>query len=192
MSGRRIDLNLSAPDSGASPLPGRDGQSLASAPREPPGAQDEARFAAALAAEADADPETPADLASSEMPRPFALFGGPSPGAASPDRALPSALGEHLNTTVERLMVGEGRHGRQVRMAIRDDLLPGVTIAIEEQEGRLQVDFFCRIERSRLLLGEALPDMAPTLARRLQRAVLMRVQTDDDEDPCLLEQLALA
>ena len=185
MSERRIDLNLQQAGFGAASLK-TGGEGAGAQPRSPADAQDEARFAAALAKE-----PAQADGAECEpAPRPFALFGNaPASAAPTPAQRSPNPLAQGLGDAVERLMVGEGTSGEQVRMELKDDVLPGVCVAIEEREGRLQVDFICSVERSRLKLTDALPDMAHTLAERLRRDVLMRVQTDDEEDPCLVEQL---
>lgn len=102
-----------------------------------------------------------------------------------------SALNQRLTTVVAGLYVGEGAHGgKQVRLDLKDEALPGVTVAIEEIAGRMQIDFTCSVETSRLRLNEAVPEVAPDLAGRLNREVLMRVQTDDEEDRCLLEVAA--
>lgn len=193
---RRIDLDLSSPglqrQTFGSPAEGR-----TPADRPPPDAQAEQRFKEALAG-GDPGGAKAADKAAGEgflgetgVPSPFALFGskGSSP-EASASRGAHAELAMHLGGEVERLMVGDGRSGnRQVRMELKDDHLPGVTVSIEECEGRLQVDFICRVESSRLQLNEALPELASTLAQRLARDVLMRVQTDDEEDPRLIECL---
>lgn len=137
--------------------------------------------------------EKPPPAGSSKSPAitPLSLFGSWSASApASTPAAAPSlepALSEAL---LERLMVDEGNGqggGKQVRMELKNDALPGVTIAIQEAEGRLQVDFICSVESSRLRLNGAAPGQAQTLAERLQRPVLLRVQTDDLDDLCLFE-----
>ena len=127
---------------------------------------------------------------------PLSLFGSwsNSASASAPTAAstFEPALGEAL---LERLMVDEGNGqggGKQVRMELKSDVLPGVTIAIQEAEGRLQVDFICRVESSRLRLNAAAPAQAQTLAERLQRPVLLRVQTDDVDDLCLFEAAGYA
>lgn len=201
MSEKRIDLNLSAPDLASTLARERGEQAPQSMPMPQPDVRDETRFAAALTAEdgtkTDADVDDDADAQmnarlANDVPRPFALFGTrPAVPSAGVPAGVLMPLAESLGYAVERLMVGEGRSGNQVRMELKDELLPGVTVAIEAQEGRMQVDFFCRIERSRLLLNNALDAMAETLAQRLQRDVMMRVQTDDAEDRCLVERLAV-
>jgi hypothetical protein len=182
---RRIDLNLSLPQSGSRDLqaglgsPGRD------AARGDADAEARERFEQALAGKQAAADATPATTLA---PTPFALFGTPAPVQAD---AVPTALGRHVEDAVERLMVDEDRAGqRQVRMELKDDVLPGVSVVILENEGRLQVDFICSQESSRLRLNRAAPQQAQTLAERLAREVLLRVMTDDDEDPCLFEVAA--
>ncbi len=187
---RRVDLNLSMPDFGAERL--KSGKGDSSPGRDAPDAEAEQRFAAALAAQDPVEEKKPDAMA----PQPFSLFQQSiqtiNPGARE---AMPrqAELDENLGSEVERLMVSDGSSGnRQVRMELKDDLLPGVSVAIQELEGRLQVDFVCSVEGSRQKLNRALPDLAATLARRLGREVLMRVQTDDEDDPCLLEALGNA
>jgi hypothetical protein len=187
---RRIDLNLSMPDFGAGGL--QSGKGDASANRHLPDEAAEQRFAAALAGDGKSEEkQTPVTNAS-----PFALFQQSAPsvqGKRNETMPRQSELTENLGNEVERLMVSDGSSGnRQVKMELKDDLLPGVTVAIQELEGRLQVDFVCSVESSRQRLNSALPDLASTLAQRLGRDVLMRVQTDDEDDPCLLEALGSA
>ena len=186
---RRIDLNLSMPDFGAGGLQSGKGDS---SPRHRPDEGAEQRFAAALAG--NGKPEEKAKPLTIDSP--FALF-QPStqPVQQNIDQTIPqqSELSENLGNEVERLMVSDGSNGnRQVRLEIKDDLLPGVTIAIQELEGRMQVDFVCSIESSRQKLVSALSDLSTTLAHRLGREVLLRVQTDDEDDPCLQEALGNA
>jgi hypothetical protein len=54
------------------------------------------------------------------------------------------------------------------------------------------VDFVCSNEQSRLQLNRAAPNLANQLADRLKQDVLVRVQTDDDEDLCLYEIVGTA
>jgi flagellar hook-length control protein FliK len=91
------------------------------------------------------------------------------------------------------MMVGDGSSGnRQVRIELQDDALPGVSITVQQIDGRLQVDFVCSNEQSRLQLNRATPNLANQLADRLKQDVLVRVQTDDDEDLCLYEIVGTA
>lgn len=180
---RTVDLNLSTPGYGAQGF--EDGPGARSQQQARPDAQARQRFEQAMADPAGAGPQA----AGSATPRPFALFGS----LAAPLPAPPAGpgLGEPMVEGIERLMVGDGRSGnRQVRMELKDELLPGVSVVLQELEGRLQVDFICRNEDSRQRLNAAAQANARTLAERLRRPVLVRVQTDDEEDPCLQEALA--
>lgn len=189
----RIDLRLA--------LPGEHSANLADArhPARQPArhaadAQDEARFAAALAAPGASEAALPA-APGMAAPPPSPLLAPLWPPLCSPPLppAPESDLAAQMGAEVERLLVDDGSCGhRQVRLELKDDCLPGVSVAIQENEGRLQVDFFCRLEAPRRQLNRALPTLAQTLAQRLQRPVLLRVQTTDEDDPCLLEALAPA
>lgn len=165
---------------------------------------DEALAGQALSAKGDATQEVGQmdDATQHKMPAPLAEAGatvtqayGLVSGAfrtdwssQAPER---SALNQRLTTVIAGLYVGEGAHGgKQVRLDLKEDALPGVTVAIEEVGGRMQIDFTCSVEASRLRLNEAVPEVAPQVAGRLERDVLMRVQTDDDEDRRLLEVAA--
>ena len=134
--------------------------------------------------------------ASREFPSPLALFGAPQAAPLAPVGHAVEAheeLSSRLREVVAQLLVSDGRYGgRQVRMDLQDDALPGVTVVIEEKEGRLQVDFLCREELSRLRLVAAAPEQAPQMAQFLRRDVLMRVQRDDEQDPRLFEVAAAA
>ncbi len=131
-----------------------------------------------------------------DLPSPLSLFGAPQAAPVVPvvhAAEAQEALSSRLREVVAQLMVSDGRYGgRQVRMDLQEEMLPGVTVVIEERDGRLQVDFLCREEPSRLRLVAAAPDQAPQMAQYLQRDVLLRVQKDDEQDPRLFEVAAQA
>lgn len=177
----RLSLDVSVPDSRASAEhafeQGAPGQ------QAKPDAQTQGRFQQAMAQAPEPAPAT------AKPATPMGLFAAP---LSSPQeeqvRATVSAL---IAEMVERLMVGDdGAGGKQVRMELKDEPLPGVTVTVNEQEGRLRVEFVCSNETSRLRLNAALPREAPLLAQRLARDVWIRVLTDDEEDPCLFELTA--
>ena len=178
---RPIHLDVSVP--GFAP-PGGESSGRGGLGRGQADSQARQRFEEALA--------KPPEAATGDKPalatQPFALFGSVPVRAVIEEQPPAPPIGE----MVERLMVDDGSHGgKQVRMELKDDLLPGVTVAIQELEGRVQVDFLCSVESSRLRLEAAAPDQARQLAERLQRAVLLRIQTDDEDDPCLFEAAGL-
>jgi hypothetical protein len=192
---RSIRLDVSVPDFGSRMDAHTHSGQHSSLPKEPADPLVQQRFDEALAAQSVSpggagNPSTPSALA------PLSLFGSWLPAAGTAHSASqPSVDPELSQALLERLMVDEGTSqggGKQVRMALKSDVLPGVTIAVQEAEGRLQVDFICSVESSRLRLNAAIPAQAQTLAERLQRPVLLRVQTDDEEDLCLFEATGTA
>lgn len=186
---RSIRLDVSVPDFGSrlNPQDRPDSGSLLKNSADP---QAQQRFDEAMAAK----PTTAPLAASHTAPilAPSSLFGawnafGATPPAVPTPSPFDAELGQDL---LERLMVDDGAGhsgGKQVRMELKSDVLPGVSIAIEEAEGRLQVRFICSVESSRLRLVAAAPLHAQTLAERLQRPVLLQVQTDDADDLYLFE-----
>ena len=146
---------------------------------------------AASAAPADSPPASanPAGTTSN----PFALF-GPAASAADakpaspvPD-APPAALEQALDRMARRLLVGDGSNGRrgvQIQLDLAE--LPGVVVDIFEEAGRLLTRFTCSQESARERLCAGARWFADQLAGRLQRDVRVQVQTDDPEDPCLLQ-----
>ena len=118
---------------------------------------------------------------------PFELFGAAvSRGTMHAQPAPDPGLQDLLRSQLERLMVEQGSHGaRQVRMDLKT--IPGVTVIVREAEGRLQVEFICSNDAARHNLNTQARVQAHVLAQRLNRNVLIRVQTDDEEWPCLNE-----
>lgn len=195
---RGIHLDVQVPDFGARDfLP--DTRGGHPAPMQQPDEQATERFEAALAGQnRDADARGTQVKTDGQVPGSlFDLLGAqhrlaaPGVSAAPPQERVSSDWAQQMGESIERLMVDDGQNGsRQVRMQLKEEVLPGVTVAIQECEGRLQVDFICSVEASRLRLNQEAPVHARTLADRLQRDVLLRVQTDDEDDLCLLETLA--
>jgi hypothetical protein len=128
---------------------------------------------------------------------PFELLGSPAVHRVTaadtpvPVLAPDPQLFRRIGEVVERLMVGDGRSGnRQVRMDLKEDLLPGVTVTVQELDGRLEVDFTCIHDLPRQRLADAAPEQAQVLASRLDRDVLLRVQAREGEDADRLEVVA--
>ena len=160
-----------------------------------PGAEERLRRALERpAAEGDAKAGAGADGAlGSMLPWTPGFAWAATPEAAAPRelaQQLGERIGERISEMVDRLMVDSEGAGRQVRIDLKDGALPGVTLVIQEQEGRLQVDFVCREEAVRVRLNREAEGHATLLAGRLGREVLMRVMADDDEFPCIHEVVA--
>lgn len=124
---------------------------------------------------------------------PFALFGPAAPAAelktAPPGTQEPAAgLEQALERMARRLLVSDGSSGRRgVQIQLDSAELPGVVVDIFEDEGRLLTRFTCSQESARERLCAGARWFADNLAERLQRDVRVQVQTDDPEDPCLLQ-----
>lgn len=99
-----------------------------------------------------------------------------------------AVLRERLLDTVQQLMVSmPSAHGAadtaQVRMVLHEAVLPGTAVTVQQTGAQLQVSFECTVAASRLRLDRAAPAFAQTLARRLGRDVVVRV--DDDTGDAL-------
>jgi hypothetical protein len=173
---RRIGLETAIPQ-GSGMLSNSDGQA---AGRQASDADRHAFEQALARGEPDAAP------APAAAPSPFSLFGAAvaAPPAGGEAQALARALGD----SAEQLLVADGSNGRrQVRVELKDDVLPGVSVSVYEEEGRCVADFICANERSRERLCAMAPELAAELADSLGRPTRVRVGTDDPEDPCLSE-----
>ncbi|OZI46660.1 hypothetical protein [Bordetella genomosp. 5] len=124
----------------------------------------------------------------------FGLFAAaPQTDAAVQARAsaLASALCEHLSAAARQLLVDDGAQGRrEVRVTLDDERLPGLTVSVFEEGGRVVAAFVCAVESTRERMNEGAAALAAELAASLSRATLVRVSTDDPEDPCLTETRA--
>lgn len=187
--GRAIHLDVSVPDfkagSGAGDLPAGAGSRQAA-----PDRGDQERFRQALAGEPAAADDAAGPAAPGQTPLVPGAFPPAAPVDAAQDRRR-QALGRQIGEMVERLMVGQGRSGgARVQMDLAPEVLPGVSLAIERIEGRLDVEFTCSQEESRRCLVDALAQVADELALRLRQPVRVVVQTDDEEDRCAVERLS--
>lgn len=103
--------------------------------------------------------------------------------------SLDATLQQNLCGSLERLLVSDDNR-EEVRLDLKDDALPGVSIRILEDEGRLVVCFTCSVDSVRRRLDAAINELAQQLADRLHRDVLLQVQTDDPQDLRLNEALS--
>lgn len=121
-------------------------------------------------------------------PSPFSLFGAARADAPAPADATSQALAQALQGSAEQLLVADGSQGRrQVRVELKGDVLPGVSVSVYEDGGRVIADFVCANETSRERLAAMARPLAEQLADSLARPTRVRVGTDDPEDPCLAE-----
>ena len=187
MTERRIDLDIglarSMPDLG---------QQGAGTPRRDASDADRRAFEQALAQDGGASSQE-TDDSSVETPKPFVFPGTIMPPGVPEPGAAPEGLAKALSEAADRMLVGDGGSGRrEVRLDLKAEVLPGVTLSVYEEEGRLVAAFTCASEASRETLNRCAQSLADELAQSLARAVLVRVSTDDPEDPCLLEVAAAA
>lgn len=159
----------------------------------PPSDTDRKAFQEALAADRNAAPAPAAakPAADAAPPAPFALFGAARTATTEPAGApAPSGLANVLSQSAEQLLVNDDGGRREVRVELKDDVFPGVSVAVFEDEGRLVAAFTCSVESSRERLAASAQTLAAELAGSLSRPARVQVQTDDPEDPCLVEASA--
>ncbi|MGE8658759.1 MAG: hypothetical protein ACN6O8_18610 [Achromobacter sp.] len=174
---RRISLDTAIAQ--GSGLAQSDGQALGRQASD----ADRRAFEQAMAQDGEA-PRPPAPAA----PTPFSLFGAARAQAAAPADSPSQALAQALLGSAEQLLVADGSQGRrQVRVELKDEVLPGVSVSVYEAEGRIVADFTCASETSRERLASLARPLAGQLAESLDRPTRVRVATDDPEDPCLTE-----
>jgi hypothetical protein len=155
----------------------------------PPSDTDRKAFQEAMAAKDGAPAAAARPAGDTAPPAPFALFGAGRAAPAAETAQAPSGLANVLAQSAEQLLVNDdGR--REVRVELKDDVFPGVSVAVFEDEGRLVAAFTCSVEASRERLAASAPTLAGDLANSLSRPTRVQVQTDDPEDPCLVEASA--
>ena len=191
MTDRRIGLDTAVPQGmpGSSARFGTGGADV----RGQASKDDRQAFEQAMSSESTQAP-APAEAAPVDVPRPFALFGAFAQSASTATAGgapAPGELSQGLRQAAERLLVGDGSSGhREVRIELKDEVLPGVTVCVYEDQGLLVAAFICASEPSREKLCACASALAGELAASLNRAVLVRVSTDDPEDPCPFEAAA--
>lgn len=110
-------------------------------------------------------------------PMPTPLASANAPEAAAPP---PSAdLREIVEVVAERMLVADTETGQEVRIQLKDSVLPGVEIRIRQQEGRIVVEFVCaNADSARFLTGQQ-DGLAALLGERLQTAAEVTITTAD-------------
>jgi len=183
---RRVDLELSIPRG----MPGFPGAGAGGVRRDASDADMHA-FQHALAQEGEDEAQARQQRKAADAPRPLGLFGAPLSSAVAAQTAAPEGLTQDLCAAAGRLLVSGGHQGRrEVRIDLKDEVLPGVTVSVYEDEGRVVAAFTCASEPSREKLCACANALARELAQSLKRLALVRVTTDDPEDPCLFEAAA--
>ncbi|MCX5590279.1 hypothetical protein [Alcaligenes endophyticus] len=122
--------------------------------------------------------------------QPITMLSLPARVEYAPAASLSPAVQEQLLQQVERLYLAPAAPQAELNLLVRQELLPGVSIRLQEIEGRVLVCFSCAVEPVRRQLDRQVERLAQTLANRLHRDVLVQVQTDDPGDLRLHESLA--
>jgi hypothetical protein len=101
------------------------------------------------------------------------------PGPLGPAPAELAQAGE-IGAEIEYLWVGTGlASDREVRVGLREALLPDTAVRIHESEGRLFIEFSCGTARVGEWLARKLPVLTQDLGERLSRPVTMAVSMGD-------------
>ena len=197
-TGRPIHLDLGMPSSTGFEARTGTGPQTGSDPRETDTLADDAKALRALVEQQRTAAQPAGGAQAPTAPRPFDLFGpgaapvpqaAPAPASAPAD--APQGIGEALSQMAQRLLVADGSTGRRaVQIQLADDSLPGVAVEIFEEAGSVVAQFTCTQESSRERLVRNAQWLADGLASRLGQGVCVRVQTDDPEDPGLVEARA--
>ncbi|MEI2417103.1 hypothetical protein V8Z80_13085 [Orrella sp. JC864] len=188
---RRIGLDTALPQG----MPDLSQSGAGAQARQAPTDAERQAFERALAGEpGQPGRQAPGEQAGVQRPAPpLALFGAAGlAGAGRPEPApAPQGLAQALAEGAGALLVGDGGKGRpEVRIELKDELLPGVSVAVFEDEGRLVAAFTCASEASRERLSRGVAALAQELADALGRPALVRVSADDPMDPCTVEAAA--
>jgi len=179
MTERRVGLDLGAP---GTPSPGTGSPGTGSQPRGEADPDQAEMFRRKLAEGG----QSPAQNAGTQAPRPFDLFGA---AATTPDPKGAEAAERRarvIEETVSRLLVssGSGTGDPEVRIRMKNDLLPGAELRLVERGGRLEVDFVATDPESAAWLAAQAGTLAAEISRRLRREVRVSVRKDDyDAEP---------
>lgn len=100
-------------------------------------------------------------------------------------QVIPNDISEKLADTVKNAasqlrVSADGR--RAVEVDFKDEIIPGVTVSLAENAGRLQIEFKCQHEKVREKLCLASQKLASDLAQKLKRAIALGIETDDPDD----------
>lgn len=97
--------------------------------------------------------------------------------AAEPDQLADT---EDIGAEIAHLWVGTGLHGaREVRVGLREALLPDTSVRLCESQGRLRIEFTCETIRVADWLDRKLPVLARELGGQLSRELELSVSLGD-------------
>lgn len=94
-----------------------------------------------------------------------------------------AALESNLVHMARSVMVGEGVHGATIRLDLGSEHFPGVVLEVFKDQGAIVAQFVCANEFSRTRLANATHWLSSSLSRGIGKDTLVRVMSDDPEDP---------
>lgn len=112
---------------------------------------------------------------------PAALFsrGARIAAAAHPVRTSPDRIVALAQQVSERILVSDAAsHQQEVRIQVRESILPGTEIRVSQQLGQLQVHVFTDQQRSLDFLHSQQAALAVQLEQRLARNVVVEIEFD--------------
>jgi type III secretion system needle length determinant len=109
------------------------------------------------------------------------LLGG-GPAAALPEP--PPSAGRLLQEIASRILVSDpsGGAAREIRIAVKEDVFPGLEIRIAEADGRLRVQLVALPGADVALLQGQIASLAEHLGRRLKRELEVELLIEHGED----------
>ena len=174
MTDRRVGLDLGSPGATST---GSGSAGAGSRQREEPDAALADQFRKKLAGG-----EAPAASAPVPQASPFDLFARAA-APAEPHSVSTERRAQVIEETVSRMLVADATRGgpAEVRVHLRDDLLPGTEVRVSEQAGRLEVHFVATDAASITWLAAQAEAIAGEISRRLRRDVRVSVRRDGDD-----------
>jgi type III secretion system needle length determinant len=107
---------------------------------------------------------------------------GRGPAAALPEP--PPGAGRLLQEIASRILVSDPSGGapREIRIAVKEDVFPGLEIRIAEADGRLRIQLVALPGADVALLQGQIASLAEHLGRRLKRELEVELLIEQDED----------
>jgi hypothetical protein len=101
-------------------------------------------------------------------------------GALADYEREPYGEPDDIGAEIAHLWMGTGMHSaREVRVGLREALLPDTSVRLYESQGRLCIDFTCGTNRVALWLDRKLQVLARELGTRLDRPLALKVYMGD-------------
>lgn len=119
------------------------------------------------------------------------LITGMQPRVNTEHHEMPAAIQQDLLNILDRILVRDDAHTKEVRISLSDSSFRGLSVRILKDEGRLLFCFICELDTVKRKFDTNAPGLAQQLANRLNQDVLVQVQTNNDNDLRLVEASAI-